>query len=107
LNQKKKILKLNDLPFSEGDTTENGKQSNSCTGCNADCKICKGVREMVILKCWHCDLNTGNRTCKKYPKKIPDDAWANCPHFKDIEPAKMKQRIKEKFPFDWDVPDEE
>ncbi|MEE3411700.1 MAG: hypothetical protein VZQ99_09495 [Treponema sp.] len=61
---------------------------------------------MVILKCWHCDLNTGNRTCKKHPEEIPENAWMNCPWFKDIEPAKMKQRIKNKFPFAWDVPDE-
>lgn len=62
---------------------------------------------MVILECWHCDLNTGNRTCKKYPKGIPEDAWVNCPAYKHISKEKREQQIKEHFPFGWDVPDEE
>ena len=60
---------------------------------------------MVILKCWHCDLNTGNKTCEKYPGGIPDGAWADCP--KHIPKEKREKQIKEHFPFDWDVPDEE
>ena len=62
---------------------------------------------MVILKCWHCDLNTGNKTCTEYPKGIPEEAWAGCPAYKHISKEKRTQQIKEHFPFDWDVPDEE
>ena len=61
---------------------------------------------MVILKCWHCDLNTGNRTCVKHTEWIPDGAWNSCKDYKHISKEKRDKQIEEDFPFGWDVPDE-